>query len=172
MNILDLIEDERHNGYSVENAEAKVCQDLILKALSNSSLNRNVTIKGGVVMRSKTNNIRRATQDLDIDFIKYSLSSHSIDLCIQQLNNIDGLTFKRIGQIEELNQQDYHGKRVFVEINDTDGNVLRTKIDLGVHTSLDIEQEDYCLKFLLMKKVQHCLLIQMSRCFPKSYVHC
>ena len=29
-----------------------------------STLSRNVTIKGGVVMRSITNNIRRATQDM------------------------------------------------------------------------------------------------------------
>ena len=42
--------------------------------IAGSSLNRNVTIKGGVVMRSKTKNIRRATQDLDIDFIRYSLA--------------------------------------------------------------------------------------------------
>ena len=40
-------------------------------ALSKGTLNRNVTIKGGVVMRSKTGNVRRATQDLDIDFIRY-----------------------------------------------------------------------------------------------------
>ena len=45
----------------------------MLKALSIGPLSRNVTIKGGVVMRSKSNNVRRATQDLDIDFIKYSL---------------------------------------------------------------------------------------------------
>lgn len=71
--LLELIENEKQKGYSEANAGAKVCQDLLLKAILNSILNRNVTIKGGVVMRSKTNNIRRATQDLDIDFIKYSL---------------------------------------------------------------------------------------------------
>ncbi len=42
----------RNDGYSEVNAEAKVCQDVVLKAISNSSLSRNVTIKGGVVMRS------------------------------------------------------------------------------------------------------------------------
>ena len=47
-----------HKGYGDTNAQAKVCQDIILKAISNSSLSRNVTIKGGVVMRSKTGNIR------------------------------------------------------------------------------------------------------------------
>ncbi len=112
--LLKLVEREKLNGYSEANASAKVCQDLVLKAIADSSICRNVTIKGGVVMRSKTNNIRRATQDLDIDFIKYSLSDVSIDLFIDELNNIQGIRFIRSGEIEELNQQDYHGKRVFI----------------------------------------------------------
>lgn len=51
-----------------------------MKAISKSTLSRNVTIKGGVVMRSITNNIRRVTQDMDIDFIRYSLSDASVDI--------------------------------------------------------------------------------------------
>jgi len=61
INLLELIENEKLKGYKEANAGAKVCQDLLLKAISGSTLSRNVTIKGGVVMRSKTNNIRRAT---------------------------------------------------------------------------------------------------------------
>ena len=115
IDLLELIENEKQNGYSEANAGAKVCQDLLLKAISDSTLSRNATIKGGVVMRSKTNNIRRATQDLDIDFIKYSLSDSSIDLFIKKVNCIEGIKFIRFGNIEELNQQDYHGKRVFIK---------------------------------------------------------
>ena len=62
-----MIQKEIENGYGDANAQSKVCQDLILKAISASTLNRNVTIKGGVVMRSKTGNVRRATQDIDLD---------------------------------------------------------------------------------------------------------
>lgn len=72
INIQKLIEEANENGYHGDKASAKVCQDIVLKALSIGPLSRNVTIKGGVVMRSKTNNVRRATQDLDIDFIKNS----------------------------------------------------------------------------------------------------
>ena len=142
--LLELIENEKQNGYSEANASAKVCQDLLLKAISNSELSRNVTIKGGVVMRSKTKNIRRATQDLDIDFIKYSLADSSIDLFIEKVNNIEGIQFIRNGDIEELKQQDYHGKRVFVKIIDTTGYELISKIDLGVHKKFEITQEEYC----------------------------
>lgn len=70
INLNEMTEAEIANGYGEANAQAKVCQDIILKAIANRPLNRNITIKGGVVMRSKTNNIRRATQDLDMDFIR------------------------------------------------------------------------------------------------------
>ena len=39
----------RAEGYSSLLAEARVCQDVVLKAIAESSLSRNVTIKGGVV---------------------------------------------------------------------------------------------------------------------------
>jgi len=139
-----LIEHEKSNGYNETNAISKVSQDLLLIAVSNSSLKRNVTIKGGVVMRSKTKNTRRATQDLDIDFIKYSLSNESIDRFINELNCIEEISFIKIGNIEELNQQEYNGKRVHIKIIDSEGNQLISKIDLGVHKKIEIEQEEYC----------------------------
>lgn len=144
MDLNDMIEMEIENGYGDANAQAKVCQDVILKAIAESSLNRNVTIKGGVVMRSKSGNVRRATQDIDIDFIKYSLNDTSIDMLVEKLNCIEGLSIKRTGEIEELKQQDYKGKRVYVEISDEKGNSIVSKLDLGVHNRLDIEQEEYC----------------------------
>lgn len=61
--IAEMIEKANEEGFFDENAEAKVCQDIVLKALSESSLSRNATIKGGVVMRSITRDARRATQD-------------------------------------------------------------------------------------------------------------
>ena len=144
MNLIALIEQELENGYSEENARAKVCQDLILDAIANGPLNRNLTIKGGVVMRSRTNDIRRATQDLDMDFIKYSLSDESIDAFISKLNCLDGVHFSRDGAIKALKQQDYKGKRVYIRITDDEGHSIRSKIDLGVHVRLDIAQEEYC----------------------------
>lgn len=144
INLQQLITEEMQKGYSGDSASAKVCQDIILKAISESSLRRNVTVKGGVVMRSKTNNIRRATQDMDIDFIRYSLADEAIDIFINALNCLDGLSIERTGSITTLNQQDYHGKRVYVIISDTNGNHIKSKIDLGVHKRLEIEQEEYC----------------------------
>lgn len=103
--LTDLVEDIQAEGYSEANAEAKLCQDIVLEAISKSGLEKNVTIKGGVVMRSLSGNVRRATQDMDIDFIRYSLADESIDRFIRRLNSLDGITIERIGEIEELRQQ-------------------------------------------------------------------
>lgn len=144
MNLIEMVKKMQDIGYELADAQARVCQDIVLKAIATSSLSRNVTIKGGVVMRSITNNIRRATQDMDIDFIRYSLSDESIDRFIEKLNCLDGILIKRVGKIEELSQQDYKGKRVYIHIFDGKGDFIESKIDLGVHKHLEIEQEEYC----------------------------
>lgn len=148
INIQKLIDEAVENGYQGVKASAKVCQDIVLKALAVGPMSRNITIKGGVVMRSKTNNVRRATQDLDIDFIRYSLADEAIDEFINKLNCLDGVKITRIGRIEELKQQDYSGKQVFVLIEDNFGNQIRSKIDLGVHNRFEIEQEEYCFDIM------------------------
>ena len=144
MTIKEMIRQANADGYADENAEAKVCQDVVLKAASESVLSRNVTIKGGVVMRSISHDARRATLDMDIDFIRYSLGDESIRLFVQKLDCLEDVHIRQIGAIAELKQQDYHGKRVFVEISDGTGDSIESKIDLGVHKNLSIEQEEYC----------------------------
>ncbi|MBQ6509746.1 MAG: nucleotidyl transferase AbiEii/AbiGii toxin family protein [Flexilinea sp.] len=142
--IREMIRQANADGYMDENAEAKVCQDVVLKALSESTLSRSATIKGGVVMRSISHDARRATQDMDIDFIRYSLSDESIMLFIQKLDCLEDIHIRQTGVITALKQQDYHGKRVFVVISDETGDSVESKIDLGVHKNLSIEQEEYC----------------------------
>lgn len=143
-NLEDWARTVRNEGYSEVNAEARVCQDIVLRAIAQSSLSRNVTIKGGVVMRSITGNSRRATQDLDFDFIRYSLSEDSIRAFIDKLNCLDGIKITISGDIEELSQQEYNGKRVFVNIEDDTGHSFLSKIDLGVHKNVQIRQDEYC----------------------------
>lgn len=144
MNLAQMVVSVQKLGYEPDDARARVCQDIVLKAISKSELSRNVTIKGGVVMRNMTNNIRRATQDMDIDFIRYSLSDDSIEQFIEMINCLEGFTIKRVGKIEELSQQDYKGKRVYIHITDNAGNRIESKIDLGVHKHMEIEQEEFC----------------------------
>ena len=132
---LELLADEfRKEGYSDQNAEARVCQDIVLKAIAESDLSRNVTIKGGVVMRSITGNIRRATQDMDLDFIRYSLNEDAIRQFIDKLN---------------CSQQEYRGKRVYVILEDDTGHSFKSKIDLGVHKNIQVAQDEYCFDVCL-----------------------
>ena len=94
MNLYDEIEKLKAAGYSEQNAQSKLGQDIVLKAIADSGMAQNATIKGGVVMRSISGNARRATQDLDLDFIRYSISDDSIRTFVKKLNCIDGLTIK------------------------------------------------------------------------------
>lgn len=156
------------SGYNEADANARLCQDIILKALASSSLSRNATIKGGVVMRSISGDARRATQDMDIDFIRYSLSDEAIDVFINKINCLPGLLIKRTGSITELKQQDYHGKRVFVIISDDEGNQISSKIDLGVHKHLDISQEEYCFDIYIDDEGASLLMNSVEQMFTEK----
>lgn len=139
-----MIKKYQDDGLNRVLATARVSQDIVLKAIAEGSLNRNVTIKGGVVMRSLTNDNRRATKDIDLDFIHYPLSDEAIIDFVKRLNHLPGIEMRIVGEIEELAHQDYHGKRIYVEITDANGYTIESKIDIGVHKHFDIEQEEYC----------------------------
>lgn len=144
MNLHKMMEMYYEDGLTKELAAARVCQDIVLKAIAMGPFNQNVTIKGGIVMRSLTNNIRRATRDIDLDFIHYSLGDDSIYAFVEKLDCIQGVKLEIVDGIEELKHQDYHGKSVKVRITDNNGTFVESKIDIGVHKHLELEQEEYC----------------------------
>lgn len=145
MNLEQLRKNYLDNGFSMANASAKICQDIILNKISKSKMNKNVTIKGGVVMYGLSHDKRRATRDLDLDFIKYSLADESINIFIDVLNLVDdGIKVYIDGDIQELHHQDYKGKRVNVILKDENNFSVSAKLDIGVHKNFDIHQEEYC----------------------------
>ncbi|MCR4647525.1 MAG: nucleotidyl transferase AbiEii/AbiGii toxin family protein [Lachnospiraceae bacterium] len=139
-----MMDEYSEEGLTGELASSRVCQDIVLKAIAEGPFSRNVTIKGGVVMRSLTQNSRRATQDIDLDFIHYSLDDISIRNFVEKLNCIDGIQIEIQGEIKVLKHQDYHGKSIEVVIHDEFGNKVNSKSDIGVHKHLEINQEEYC----------------------------
>lgn len=144
MNLEDIVRHNVENGYDLIDARSKVAQDVILNKISKSKFKNNITIKGGVVMHSISNSVRRATRDLDLDFIKYSLDDESIIGFIDRLNSVDdNITVEIIGKIEELHHQDYSGKRVYIKISDVNNYEIDTKLDIGVHKLFELEQDDY-----------------------------
>lgn len=111
-------------------------------------------------MMAISKDIRRATQDLDIDFIRYSLDDSAIEAFIGKLNDKD-IKIKITSPIKKLHHQDYDGKRVFIEISDNFGNIFSTKLDIGVHKDIDIAQDELC--FDLCTKSRNIILLANSK---------
>lgn len=168
INIDSEIQKAQIAGFKEIDATAKICQDIILSSISRSAMIENITIKGGVVMRSISHNARRATQDIDIDFIRYSLEDDSIRLFIKKLNNIEGLKIELYGKLEELKQQDYHGKRAYIKIVDSFDFEVTTKIDFGVHKHLDIGQEEFCFDIALQSDSVSLLINSKEQMFTEK----
>ena len=78
MDIYELVSKYINAGYSENDAIPKVAQDIVLLKIGNSKYSKNITVKGGVVMHNISKDMRRATRDMDIDFIKYSLEDKSM----------------------------------------------------------------------------------------------
>ena len=144
MNIQELIREYHSIGYNTRDAMAKVGQDIILSKISKSPYINNVTIKGGVVMHNISKDKRRATRDIDLDFIRYSLEDNQIRKFISGLGKVkDGVKLEIVNdEIIELKQQDYKGKRLELKLIDNYDNIIAIKLDLGVHKNVNIEQEE------------------------------
>ena len=120
-------------------------------------------------MHSISKDLRRATRDMDLDFIKYSLEDNSIIRFIEELSNVDdGIKIEIDGEIKELHHQDYDGKRVNIELFDKYGNKLKTKLDIGVHKLLDIKQDEYCFDLSIINKNANLLINSKEQIFVEK----
>jgi hypothetical protein len=147
VNLAEIRESYIKDGLGYLDASARTCQDVLLALMAASPLARNVTIKGGVVLQHLSRDSRRATQDIDFDFIRYSIDNDSIRRFIKVLDQAsDDVTLAITGAIEELRHQDYSGKRVRLRISDSVGTAIDTKLDIGVHKDADFSQEEYCFE--------------------------
>lgn len=169
INLDELIKKYISIGYKRNDAISKVAQDIILLKISKSRFSHNITIKGGVVMHSISRDKRRATRDLDIDFIKYSLDNISINNFIKILNTVnDGVRMIINGKIEKLHHQDYDGKRVNIILKDSNNYIIKTKLDIGVHKLLEIEQENYCFDLEILNKNVNLLMNSIEQIFAEK----
>ena len=144
MNLEEYVRKYIDEGYELNDARSKVAQDVVLTKICKSNFKNHITVKGGVVMHSISNSIRRATRDLDLDFIKYSLEDDSICEFIKKLNSVnDNINIQIVGNITELNHQDYNGKRANIKLIDEFNYTIDAKLDIGVHKLFELEQDDY-----------------------------
>ncbi len=133
-------------GYSPRKADAKIAHDLLLKAIEDAGFHDKVTIKGGVVMSGITDEVRRATMDMDFDFLGYPLGDVSIRRFVQRLNRAAECKIQIDGEIQELHQREYRGKRIYLLLTDDAKHSIKTKVDIGVHSYKSIEQVDFRFK--------------------------
>ena len=140
------------DGYSDDTAYAKIAHDIVLKAVQDSGFHDNLTVKGGVVMSSLTAIARRATMDMDFDFLRYSLTNDAIRKFVSRLNRVAPCKMRIVGKIETLRQQEYKGKRIHLSLTDENRLSIETKIDIGVHTRTDVEQTDLPFKVVTDEK--------------------
>lgn len=131
------------DGPDFQNATARTCRDVVLTLISMSRMADHVTVKGGVVMQQISGDRRRATRDLDLDFVRYPMTDEGIREFIRSLRPSSvGVRLEIVGPVEELKHQDYRGKRVHLRITDNGGVSMDTKLDLGVHDRLSLEQQE------------------------------
>lgn len=135
-------------GYPPRKADAKIAHDIILKAIEAAGFHDKVTIKGGVVMSGITDAVRRATIDMDLDFLGFPLGDAGIRRFVQRLNDVAGCEMRIDGAIQELRQREYKGKRVNLILTDAAGHSVKTKVDIGVHGNTAIEQKDFRFKVI------------------------
>ena len=148
MIIKELVDKYLSSGHSYRNAQNLAAEEIIIKKIATSPFSSHVTLKGGIVMFNLTKSIRRVTQDIDFDLIRYSIDDQSIELFIKKLDAIDdGISCSIVGQIEQLHQEDYHGVRVNLLLKDQNNAKLNIKLDIGVHTYSAIKQDNAIFAF-------------------------
>jgi len=133
-------------GYTTDTANAKIAHDVVLDAIKDAGFHDNLTVKGGVVMSGLTNVVRRATMDMDVDFLHYSLSDTAIRRFVAKMNSVSACKIAISRPIRTLKQQEYKGKRVYLSVEDEKGSSIETKVDLGVHTRVEVEQSEFGFK--------------------------
>lgn len=134
------------DGYSDDTAYAKIAHDIVLKAVRDSGFHDRLTIKGGVVMSLLTGSARRATMDMDVDFLQYPLTNDAVRRFVSMLNSAAPCRIRIVGKIETSRQQEYKGKRIWLSLTDESGLSIETKIDIGVHARMDVAQAELPFK--------------------------
>ena len=138
-----MVTDLMAAGYKRASARAKIAHDVVLAAIKASGMKDHVTIKGGVVMSGMTQAARRATMDMDADFVSYSLSNVAIAKFVNGLDAHSDCSIAIEGPVVDLRQQEYRGKRLYLRVTDENGYKVLTKLDLGVHTKIEVAQKEF-----------------------------
>jgi predicted nucleotidyltransferase component of viral defense system len=144
MTLIDLVKLMRNDGFKQNRARVKVCQEVFMTKLAMSHYKDSVLFKGGTIMYQLSKEIRRSTEDVDIDLIRLSITNQNLFDVLNRIGSIDtgnGITFTVVeDQISALKHESYEGKRVILLFKDKSDNTLKLKLDIGIHTNYHIRQ--------------------------------
>ena len=148
MLISEIVNKYINQGHNYRNAQNLAAEEIVLTKIASSPMAEFITLKGGIVMFNLTKSDRRVTQDIDFDFIRYSIDEESIKRFVEKLDLVDdGVSSSIVGNVEKLHQEDYQGVRVHLLLKDKENTKLRLKLDIGVHTYSLIEQNRIMFSF-------------------------
>lgn len=146
--ISELVKDKINlfNMNRVE-AESYVCQEIIINKIAKSELVDKTFLKGGVVLFNMSKNERRTTRDIDFDLAHYDISTEeSMKNLVYMLNKRDSEYVVTYIKSDQLHQDDYKGRRLYLKVSDKSAT-LKITIDVGVHTLFAIDQVDSIFTF-------------------------
>ena len=156
MYIKEIVNKYLKLGHTFRNAQNLAAEEIVLSKIASSKLSEHVTLKGGIVMYNLSKSDRRVTQDIDFDFIRYSIDEDSVFIFVNKLNSIkDEIECKIYGKPEKLHHDEYKGVRVYLILKDKNKDKLKLKLDIGVHTHLSIEQKKLLFSFESGNKSVH-----------------
>lgn len=67
-----------------------------------------------------------------------------------------------------MHHQDYDGKRVNIRLIDSNGYIINTKLDIGVHKLFDIKQDSYCFDLDILKESVSLLINSKEQIFVEK----
>ena len=128
-----------------EQAESKVCQEILISKIGNDSfLVSKVAFKGGLIIDSLSRNRRGYTKDIDFDLIKYPLSYDALCDFFSRLSKCQPYQniIISIDSISELRHKGYQGKRLELLFSDKE-SIYKLKVDIGVYLPLVRKNKTY-----------------------------
>jgi predicted nucleotidyltransferase component of viral defense system len=132
-------------GLKIDRAKIRVCQDILMLKLNASTYKEHLTFKGGTIMYHLSHNQRRATMDVDMDLITYSIQDKELVELFDNMGSIQDdskIIFIVDGaSIVKLNHDEYEGKSLTLIFFDETDDQLRLRMDIGVHSNLHVQQE-------------------------------
>ena len=166
--IRELMEAIRNEGYSGPAVGARVFQDLVLEAIASGPYSENITIKGGVLMRELSQSARRATMDIDMDFMRFPLTDEGILRFIDSLNVLEGISFKSLAKSRNLNSRTTKGNAFSLPLPTRKAHLFQAKSILASTKIYRLVRSLSALTYAAMRRAQPFLQILRNRSFRRN----